>query len=118
MGKVLTEDTVLKCAATPTEPAPHGGTLSKSGTGRVTVDGQKVLNAANVRAATIEKCANDPNAGQVKCTGVSGATPGTATRLRVDGAFVVIDTLGGATNGTPAGTIAAGPGVHGRLRAE
>ncbi len=117
MGKVLTEDTVLKCAATPDKPAPHGGTLSKSGVSRLTVDGQKVLTAANVLAATIPDCANNPNASQVKCTGVSGVTPGKATKLKVDGEFVVIETLGGTTNGTPPGTIVAS-GAHSRLNAE
>jgi hypothetical protein len=118
MGTVLTQDTVLKCTATRDKPANHGGTLSKSGTSRMKVDGQSVLTAANVREATIPDCANDPNAGHEKCTGVSAVTPGTATRPKVDGEFVVIETLGGETNGKPAGTIAVGLGLHARLKAE
>jgi hypothetical protein len=118
MDKVLTEDTVLKCAATPDKPAPHGGTLQVKGGARLKVDGQKVLTASSVLAATIPDCLNDPNAGQVKCTGVSGVTPGKATKLKVDGEFVVIETLGGATNGKPPGTIVASSSVHSRLQAE
>ena len=125
MSEVLTEDTVLKCAAIPDHPAPHGGILSVSGTARLRIDGRKVLTAANVLKATIsltEFCNNNPNAGQVKCTGVL-ATPSepapklkTATKLKVDGEFVVIDPPSGTTNGTPPGTI-AGSGVHDRLKA-
>ncbi len=120
MGKVLTEDTVLKCVATPEQPAPHGGTLSKSGVGRLKVDGHKVLTTANilVATATISACQNKEDAGQVKCTAVSEVTSGKATKLKVDGEFVVIDPPGGTTNGTPPGTIAAGAGVHDRLKAE
>lgn len=125
MGKVLTEDTVLKCAATSDKPARHGGTLSVSGTARLKIDGHKVLTAANVLKATIsltESCNNNPNAGQVKCTGVLATPPEpapklkTATKLKVDGEFVVIDPPGGTTNGTPPGTI-VGSGVHDRLKA-
>jgi hypothetical protein len=126
MGRVLTEDTVLKCAATPDKPAPHGGTLSKSGTNRVKVDGQKVLTAKNVLEATMSStapCQNDPNAGQVKCTRVLANPPDpatkleTATKLKVDGEFVVIDPPRGTTDGVPPGTIAVS-GVRGRLMAE
>jgi hypothetical protein len=119
MGKVLSDDTVLKCAATPDAPtAKHGGTLSASGTARLKVDGHKVLTGANVLVGLISSCLNDPNAGQVQCTKVKDATPGTAAKLKVDGEFVVIDTLGGTTNGNPAGTIAVGENLHSRLQTE
>jgi hypothetical protein len=118
MGKVLTEDTVLKCAAG-AAPAPHGGTLSKSGVARMKVDGTPVLTAAKILAATISACGNtNTNAGQVRCTGVSSVTAGKATRLTVDGNPVVIASVGGVTTGTPPGTIKASTGIHDRLQAE
>jgi hypothetical protein len=121
MGKVFTEDTVLKCAApdnaTVTVPL-HGGTLSTSGTARLKVDGHKVLAAVKV-GATIKGCqtpSNPPT--QVPCTTVSMVTHGTATKLRVDGEFVGIDTLDATTNGTPSGTIAVDSNLHSRLETE
>ena len=119
MGKVLTEDTVLICAAT---EVPHGGTLSVTGTARLKIDGHKVLTAANVLEATISTCTNDPSKGQTKCTGVLKDPPEpaaklqTATKLKVDGEFVVVDPPGGTTNGVPPGTIESS-GVHDRLKA-
>jgi hypothetical protein len=125
MGKVFTEDTVLKCAApdnaTVTVPL-HGGTLSTSGTTRLKVDGHKVLTAVKV-GATIkgppENCQtpNNPPT-QVPCTKVLMVTHGTATKLRVDGEFVGIDTLDATTNGTPSGTIAVDSNLHSRLETE
>jgi hypothetical protein len=118
MGNVLTEDTVLKCAAG-TAPAPHGGTLTKSGVTRMKVDGKPVLTAAKILAATIATCGNtNTSNGQVQCTGVSSVTAGKAARLRVDGEPVVTASLGGVTTGTPPGTIEASSGVHDRLQAE
>jgi hypothetical protein len=123
MGKVLTEDTVLRCAAPDNATAPpHGGTLSKSGTGRLKVDAQKVLTAANVGAATIADCLNDKaNPPLVKCTKVLKVTRGTATKLRVDGEFVITESLDGTTDGTPPVTIAVDTtdqGLHSRLKTE
>lgn len=95
-----------------------------SGTARLRIDGRKVLTAANVLAATISQlaCNNDTNAGQVKCKGVLAKPPETApklqtaTKLKVDGEFVVVDPPGGTTNGVPPGTIESS-GVHDRLKA-
>jgi hypothetical protein len=118
MGKVLTDHTVLKCAAPDNATVPpHGGTLSTSGTDRLKVDGHKVLTAANVGAATIKGCQNNPQ-NQVPCTKVLKVTHGTATKLKVDGKFVVIDTLDATTNGTPPVTIAVGENWHSRLETE
>jgi hypothetical protein len=119
MGNVLTEDTVLTCAAKPTGPSPHGGTLTATGVDRLRVDGKKVLTGKAVTTGSITVCGNtNTNAGQVQCTKVTTASPGTATKLKVDGEPVVTDSLGGTTNGTPPGKVAASAPIHTRLRAD
>lgn len=117
IGKVLTDSTTLKCAAPGGAPSPvHGGTLSKTGTTRLRVDGANVLTQPNVAVATITGC-GDTGPGQTKCLAVTSVT-GAATKLRVGGQPVMLDGIGGQTSGIPSGTIVATAGVPTRLRSE
>jgi len=117
MGNVLTENSTVKCAAMQSAPAPHGGTLTVKGASRLRVEGAKVLTGPNVKGAQINLCGDtNTNAGQVPCKVVKSVT-GTAIKLLVDGQPVVLDGVGGVTDGTPPGTIAATAGISSRLRA-
>jgi len=115
MGKVLTENTTLHCAATPDKPPLHGGTLKVSPSARLRVDGAPVLTGDDVQQATIVDCGNKAP-GQAPCTTVISVS-GLATKLRVDGQFVVTDSISGTTGGTPPGTIVAGAVILDRLHA-
>ena len=114
MSNVLTEDVTLKCAAT--APAPHGGTLAKSGASKLRVDGHKVLTRPSVLDGTISLCGNtDTSHGQVQCTKATAASA--ATKLFVEGKPVVLAGLASTTNGTPPGKLATSGTIHDRLRA-
>ena len=115
MGKVLTENTTLHCAATPDKPPLHGGTLKVSPSARLLVGGARVLTGDDVQHATITDCGNTAP-GQVPCAKVTSVS-GLATKLRVDGQFVVTDSISGTTGGTPPGTIVADAVIPDRLRA-
>lgn len=117
MGNVLTEKCTLKCAAMQGAPAQHGGTVAKTAASRLRVEGAKVLTGPNVKGAQINLCGDtNTNQGQVPCKVVKSVT-GTATKLLVDGQPVVLDGVGGVTDGTPPGTIAATGGISSRLKA-
>jgi hypothetical protein len=117
MGKVLTESTTLKCAAPGGATSPvHGGTLVKTGTARLRVEGAAVLTDENVQGATISGC-GDTAGGQTPCSKITSVT-GTATKLRVQGHPVVLDAIGGQTFGNPVGTIKPTAGIPNRLRSE
>jgi hypothetical protein len=93
MGKVLVEGSKVTCGAAP----PHQGVLSMSGASRLVVDDRKVLTTESVTKAklsTTVPCTNPGNS-TAPCTGIDAATfsGGTSTRLRVDGVFVVLDSL-------------------------
>lgn len=98
--KVLTEASDVKCGSV----APHQGTVSMTGAARLVVDNNKVLTTVSVLAGTVSAgaCTNPSNAGG-PCTKVLTMTNGTSTRLKVDGAFVVLDSLQGTL--TLAGTL-------------
>jgi hypothetical protein len=105
MGNVLTEATTLKCG--PTTPAtPHGGTVSAAITTLLTVQGKKVLVVDDTRSWPIAaQTCGDTGPNQKPCTKVNSIT-GTANKLTVNGQPVVLDSVGGATDGVPPGTIA------------
>jgi hypothetical protein len=115
-ARVLTEAASLTCAAG--EPAaPHGGTLKVTGSARLRVDGKPVLTGASLRNGTLTLCGNNPNAGQAPCSGVQEIDP-RATRLKVDGNPVALESFTSKTNGTPPGKLAPLSGLQERLRSD
>jgi hypothetical protein len=116
MGNVLIESTAVTCAATATAPAPHGGTVTGVTAARLRVDGGQVLVGVGLPWSIAPGTCGNTGPGQKKCTQVVSVT-GTASKLRVDGHPVVLDGVGGVTDGAPAGTIKPTAGIPGRLRA-
>lgn len=97
-NKVLVATSSLQCS--------HGGVFSITALkSKLKAEGQKALVKADIESATISAaCSNDPSSGQVKCTSAT-VTTGEATKLNDEGSFVMLDSIVGTTNGTPAGTI-------------
>ena len=93
MGKVLVEASKVTCGAA----APHQGTLTMTGLGRLVINGSKAVTTDGVLAATPNGCTNPGNAGG-PCSKVAAMTAGASTRLTVDGAFVVLDSLQATTD--------------------
>lgn len=94
MGKVLVEASKVTCG--------HQGSIGMTGAARLVVDGSKVLTTASVvlnspTKTPITECTNPANAGG-QCTQIVSMTGGAATRLKVDGEFVVLDSLKGTTD--------------------
>jgi len=97
MGKVLVEASKVKCGAA----APHLGSIAMSGAARLVVDGSKVLTKVSVlgpaRETPFPGC-NNPNNTGGPCAKIASMSDGAATRLKVDGEFVVLDSLKASTN--------------------
>ena len=96
MASVLTTASRVAC--------PHGGAVSTSGQSRLRVLDAPVLRQDGVAGRALDSnCAvvTDPNTSTLKCATVAAVTAGQATKLKVGGAAVLLDTLAGTTNGTP-----------------
>ena len=97
MGKVLVENSRVVCGAAP----PHQGTVKMPGASRLVVDGSHVLTTASVptppTTTPFDGCAN-PAEQLGPCTAVTAITKGKSTRLRVDGGFVLLDSLKATTD--------------------
>jgi hypothetical protein len=122
MGNVLTEDAIVKCAAAlpPNPPAPHGGTVlvpTTAPTPLLRVNNRKVLvDAGTPWLVAPGTCGNVPP-NQKKCTQVLSVAD-TASRLKVNGQPVVLDSSDGDTDGAPKGTLSATQPGPKLLRAE
>jgi hypothetical protein len=97
MGKVLVEKSTVTCGA----PPLHQGIIEMTGAARLVVGGSKVLTAASVRVAAVATgfpgCTN-PGDSSAPCTKIDPKIGGASTRLKVDGEFVVLDTLEAKTD--------------------
>lgn len=112
---VLTTASTILCGA-----PPHGGTVAKASTAKLTVSGSRVIpNAVQPPVVggpnglgAVSSCPNvPPPAGRVKCTAVTSIVPSSAaTKLTVGGVGVLLATLTGSTNGTAPGTLKATAG--------
>src|SRR5262245_47894796 len=93
MGKVLVEASKVSCS--------HQGSIKMTGAARLTVGDSKVLTTASVLGPAKETpfpdCSNPDDVGG-PCTKILSITDGAATRLAVDGKFVVLDSLKAATD--------------------
>jgi len=96
LAKVLVEGSNVTCGAVPPDVvSPHQGVLSMKGAASLAVDNRKVLTTESVKGATVSAACKNPGNLGGPCTGINIATftAGTSTRLRVDGVFVVLDSL-------------------------
>jgi hypothetical protein len=94
MGNVLTTASTVECK--------NSGKAATSGVGKLKVNGSAVLVLDGIVGATISGCTivdSTPNA-TVQCKSVLSAT-GTASKLKVNGAAVALDSLTGLSQGTP-----------------
>jgi hypothetical protein len=84
----------------------HGGRVSTAGETKLTVEGAPVLLEAGIQSRSVGTCpvVDDSNTSTVKCRAVTAVTGGRATKLRVNGRAVMLDTLTGGTDGKAAGT--------------
>jgi hypothetical protein len=97
MALVLTDVSFVDCG--------HTGRVSTAGETKLKVDGALVLLAAGIQGHSVGSCPvqDDTNTGTLKCRTVTAVTGGQATKLRVNGRPVMLDTLSGKTDGTAAG---------------
>jgi hypothetical protein len=112
--KVLTTASTVLCDVALPAPA-HGGTVAKTSTAKLTVNGSAVL-ANRVQPprglGAVAGCTNPANPPTtIPCSKVSTITAGAATRLTVDGVAVLLETLKGTTLGTPPAPAAVPPGT-------
>jgi hypothetical protein len=84
--------------------APHQGSIKMTGAASLAVNGSRVLTTAGVSGTAVKDCANPGNAGGA-CTKVTSMTGGASTCLRVDGDFVVLDSLQATTDKQSAVTV-------------
>jgi hypothetical protein len=94
MAGVLTTASDVKCA--------NSGKAQTSGQSKLKVSGSPVLVLTGIVGKTIGGCTivdSTPN-GTVQCKSVVSAS-GTASKLKVSGAPVALDTLTGLSQGTP-----------------
>ncbi len=107
MPEVLTTASRITCT--------HGGTISPSGAAKIKVNGSPVILAAGVAGKPVPPgppappppppatpCAvpTDPNTATKSCTSVISVTDGKASKLKVNGQPVLLQSLGGVTDGT------------------
>lgn len=105
MPNVLTTGTSVTCG--------HQGKVSTNGTAKLTVNGQNVLLRSGVEGqsvknnppADLDSCTTKKTNTTSPCAAVLSVSTGEATKLKVGGKPVLLDTLMGTTNGNPPGTL-------------
>ena len=95
MPKVLTTDSTVSCG--------HGANASLSSTAKLTVGGSNVLLANGYSAWSFPPGCSQTNvdSGEKICTLVTGITAGESSKLSVGGQAVLLESLGGTTDGSP-----------------
>jgi hypothetical protein len=96
MPHVLTTGSNVTCG--------HSGTVSTASTAKLKVNGQPVLLKEGIQGRSVAGCttppASDISGPTAKpCTLVSTVSAGAATKLKVSGQSVMLQTLAGATDG-------------------
>jgi hypothetical protein len=99
MAAVLTTGASIGCG--------HGGTVQLTASrSALTVGGAAVLVAGDLTGAVVSGCQTKPTpGGNVPCTAVVSVLTGSATKLTVGAASVLLDTVSGTTNGNPPGSL-------------
>lgn len=101
MPKVLTAQSDIQCAhAGGVKPVASGAKL-KVGGAPVLLQGD--LDSAPIPPPTLCATVPDPNTSTIKCTATTSALGGVATKLKVGGKGVLLETVQGMTNGTVGG---------------
>lgn len=97
MPLVLTETASVSCA--------HAAPVQlRAGQSKLTVGGARVLVAGDLVGAAVTGCTNAPTpSGNKPCLATTSAIGGLSTRLRVGGRAVVLETVGGLTDGVLGG---------------
>lgn len=111
MAIVLSKDSIISCA--------HKGRVSLAGSPKLTVARSPVLLLEGLVSQSIDLCpvVDNPDKAIKQCRKVASAN-GTARKLTVGGKPVVIATVKGVTDGTPAPVdIGLTDAVHKKLRA-
>jgi hypothetical protein len=108
MSFVLTQHSAVNCA--------HLGSVAVTGVSRLRVEGGNALRKDGIEGKAVTDCTTVPKSASgdpvdITCTAVAQAIPGPpavsageATKLFLDGAPVMLDTLSGVTNGMVAET--------------
>ena len=100
MAYVLTVQSSVSCA--------HQGTVQLTSIqNKLKIGGAAVLVDGDLNGAAVSGCTTvtDPNTGALMCATVSTAIGGVATKLKVGGKGVLLDTIQGQTNGTVGGVL-------------
>src|SRR5262245_43496529 len=100
MGNVLTAASDVECG--------HKRHVTVTGASKLTVGGSGVLVSAGVVGASVPplSCSTKPSSSTKPCSSVASILPSSlATKLKVNGQPVVLDTLHGATDGNPTGAL-------------
>jgi hypothetical protein len=97
MPMVITSGSVLKCV--------HQGTVQPvPSQSKLTVDGNPVLVMGDVMGVPIAACPVTPAPGVKPCTTAVSMIAGAATKLKVAGKPVLLETANGLTDSVPPGT--------------
>src|SRR5260370_39662599 len=99
MPLVITEQSSLACA--------HQGTVKPAASQvKLKVAGAAVLVTGDLMGKPISLCTTvpDPNTATVKCLAIASEEGGVASKLKVAGKAVLLETIKGKTNGTVSGT--------------
>src|SRR6266496_1857706 len=101
MSFAVVESAQVKCL--------HQGSVQlQAGQSQLTVGGSKVLVDGDLAMASINGCVTPDDAphGNIPCKNVATSIAGVAMNLTVGGKGVILDAIGGLTNGaTPAGGV-------------
>jgi hypothetical protein len=91
---VLTEQSTVVCA-------DQAAVQKTAGQSKLTVAGAPVLVDGDLNGASVSACptVTDPMTGQIKCAAVASVIGGVATKLKVGGKGVLLETVAGQTNG-------------------
>jgi len=100
MAGVLTTGSTVGCG--------HGGTVSTSGAAKLKVSGNPVLLKTGIAGQAVSGCKTPlvvppPPPPSSPCHTVASVITGEATKLKVNGSPVMLDTLTGTTDGVVAG---------------
>jgi hypothetical protein len=103
MPNVLTMNSTVGCGHLP--PPPGTGIVQVQSTAKLKVSGKSVLLLDSISGKAVSGlCGTVPATGTKKCTAVSSVSGGLATKLKVGGQPVVLDTVTGGTDGTVGGS--------------
>ena len=98
--KVLTTASTVQCG--------HGGTVRIASDAKLEVGGNPVLRQSSIEGKNITACVTPDSNTATKCRKVALIAGGAASKLRVGGQAVVLESLTGSTDGLPA--VPPGPG--------